>query len=110
MGFLVPPKAKEPFVVAGRLASFIDTWKVLTGDLWILSAIEGYQIPFVGIPTQLQIPQEGMFSRLYYRRRSRTCATIPQSGDATGFISTLFLVPKRNGQMRPVINLKRLNQ
>jgi len=27
-----------------------------------------------------------------------------------GFYSTLFLVPKKGGQMRPVINLKRLNE
>ena len=31
--------------------------------------------------------------------------------DATaGFYSSLFLVPKRGGGMRPVINLKRLNK
>jgi len=27
-----------------------------------------------------------------------------------GFYSTLFLVPKKNGQMRPVISLKQLNK
>ena len=32
MGFKSPPKAREPLKVAGRLAQFIDTWKVLTGD------------------------------------------------------------------------------
>jgi len=40
MGFVVvPPKAKEPFVVTGRLASSLDTWKVLTGDTLVLHAI-----------------------------------------------------------------------
>ena len=54
MGFVVPPKAREPFKMAGRLASFVDTWKVLTKDTWELNAIEGYQIPHFkmeGIPT-----------------------------------------------------------
>ena len=50
-------------MVAGRLASFLDTWKVLTRDTWVLNAIEGYQIPFVGAPSQLKIPQEGVFSQ-----------------------------------------------
>jgi len=33
-----------------------------------------------------------------------------QSGSTTRFFSTLFLVLKKNGQMRPVINLKQLNK
>ena len=45
MGFRVPPKAKAPIKVVGRLASFVDTWKVLTKDTWVLDAIQGYQIP-----------------------------------------------------------------
>ena len=35
---------------------------------------------------------------------------ISQCRENTGFFSTIFLVPKKNDQMRPVINLKRLNQ
>jgi len=31
-GFRVPPKAKALLMVAGRLASFVDSWKVLTKD------------------------------------------------------------------------------
>ena len=116
MGFVVSPKAKEPFVVAGRLASFFDAWKVLTKDTWVLNAIEGYQIPFVGTPIQPQVPQEGVFSQEHkallleeIQDLLHKGAIIWQSGDTTGFISTLFLVPKRNGKMRPVINLKWLN-
>ena len=103
-------------MVAGRLASFVDTWKVLTKDTWVLNAIEGYQIPLVGTPTQLQIPQEGVFSQEHkallleeIQELLQKGAIIPQSGNATGFVSILFLVPKKNGQMRLVINLKRLN-
>ena len=35
-------------------------------------------------------------------------ATVPDSQG--GFYSNLFLVPKKNGQMKPVINLKWLNE
>ena len=62
MGFKAPPKAKEPLKVAGRLASFIDTWKVLTGDVWVLNTIAGYQIPFKGEPEQARKPPEAVFS------------------------------------------------
>ena len=37
-------------------------------------------------------------------------AVIPTSCSQEGFYLNLFLVPKKNGQMRPVINLKQLNQ
>ena len=42
-------------MVAGRLASFINTWKVLTKDLWVLDTIKGYQMPFKDMPLQAQI-------------------------------------------------------
>jgi len=37
-------------------------------------------------------------------------AILPQMHNSEGFYSRLFLVPKKNDQMRPVINLKQLNQ
>ena len=37
-------------------------------------------------------------------------AIAPVTNSQGGFYSNLFLVPKKNSQMRPVINLKRLNE
>ena len=105
IGFVVTPKEKEPSMAAGRLASFIDTWKVLTKDTWVLNAIEGYQISLVGIPTQFQ---RGALQRAQSSIIGGDTGT-PTQRNATGFISILFLVAKRNRQMRPVINLKQLN-
>ena len=48
-------------MVAGRL--FLDTWKVLTKDTWVLNAIECYQISIVGTPIQPQVPQVWVFSQ-----------------------------------------------
>ena len=63
MGFISPPKAMESLMVAGRLASFIDAWKVLTRDFWVLETIKGYQIPFKGMPVQAQRPPKAKFSK-----------------------------------------------
>ena len=110
-------KAKGPLKVAGRLAFFIDTWNVLTGDLWVLNTIAGFQIPFKGEPVQVQRSAEFVFSEeqitlLQEEMQSllQKGAILPQTESPEGFYSTLFLVPKKSGQMRPVINLKSLNQ
>jgi len=101
-------------MVAGRLASFVNSWKVLTKDLWVLDTIKGYQIPFKGVPIQAQIPPEAKFSReqeVLLRAEIESLlqkgAILPQGCSSEGFYSTLFLVPS---QMRPVINHKQLNQ
>ena len=103
--------------MAGRLAYFIDTWKVLTGDPWVLDAIVGYQISFKAEPSQVQRPLEAMFSKeqaALLREEVKSLlqkgAISPQRESIGGFNSTLFLVPKKGGQMRSVINLKCLYQ
>ena len=115
MGVKSPPKVMESLMVTKRLASFVDAWKVLTGDLWVLDTIVGYQIPFKGVPVQAQKPPEARFSKeqealLRTEIESLQGAISPQVHKPDGFYSSLFLVPKKNGQMRPVINLKGLNQ
>ena len=88
----------------------------MTRDTRVSNAIEGCQIPLVGTPTQLKLPQEGVFSQKHtallleeIKELLHKGAIILPSGDAADFISTLFLVTKKSGQMKPVIDLKQLN-
>ena len=48
---LLPQKEAQPLKVAGRLGYFVDTWKVLTSDPWVLQAVKGFKIPFVSLPS-----------------------------------------------------------
>ena len=48
-----------------RLGMFIDAWKVLTGDLWVLQAIKGFKIPFVPLLSQDTMPTKPVFPRLF---------------------------------------------
>ena len=96
---------------------FIDTWKVLTNDLWVLQAVKGFRIPFVSLLSQDILPTVPVFPpeqaaqvREELRMLLEKGAVAPVSDSQGGFYSNLFLVPKKNGQMRPVINLKRLNE
>ena len=43
-------------VPAGRLEDNINTWKVITRDLWVLDTIWGYQIDFLADPYQRAVP------------------------------------------------------
>ena len=56
---LLPQKKVQPFRVAGRLrmGHFVETWKVLTNDPWVLKAIKGFSIPFVSLPCQSTLPE-----------------------------------------------------
>ena len=109
-------------MVAGRLAKFVNTWKVLTQDSWVLQTVKGFQIPFVGQPVQHQRPAIPCFpleqlvqiqeeiSSLREKGAISVVADPSHSQKQTEFFSNLFLVLKKNGSMRPVINLKALNQ
>ena len=119
MGFTCPPKAKIPLMVAGRLAHFVNAWKVLTKDSWVLEAIKAFQIPFVGQPIQERKPRVPSFPADQLTQMKEEVTSLLEKGavtvvdshpSQTEFYSVLFLVPKKNGQMRPVINLKALNQ
>ena len=117
MGFKRPPEKMESVKVAGRLAYLVDTWKVLTKDAWVLNTVQGYQIPLTGKPLQHQRPSESIFSKEQAALLREEIVSLLQKGaispiskEPGGFFLTIFLVPKKNSQMRPVINLKCLNQ
>jgi ribonuclease HI len=105
--------------VGGRLRYFLTNWKKITTDQWVLSLIkEGYKMefqnipPFSGIKTT-SIPQ-GKKSVILLEINSllskNAIEIVPKHQQNQGFYSTLFLVPKKNGQLRPVINLRPLNK
>ena len=91
---------------------------MLTTDKWVIETVKGFQIPFVGHPVQECRPNAPIYSSelhllikeevkaLLGKGAVQVCNPVPQES----FYSTLFLVPKKGGQMRPVINLKRLNK
>ncbi len=103
--------------VGGRLSSFIDAWRVLTDDRWVLDIIEyGYKIEFHHPPVQDKWPSENVLDA----KKSAICdaevkalvskGAIVIAPDGGGFISNFFIVPKKTkGKFRPIFNLKNLN-
>ena len=47
---LLLQREMQPLRVADRLAQFVDTWKMLTNDPWVLQAVKGFKLHFVSLP------------------------------------------------------------
>ena len=62
------------------------------------------------VPVQAQRQPEARFSVLLKEHPSSEGCHLASDAQPRGFYSTLFLLLKKNGQMRSVINLKQLNQ
>ena len=104
--------------VGARLRLFVCNWGKLTTDPWVLRTVsEGYAIEFSQQPRQVQLGCDNQqvspgeieifdaeVSQMLAKRAVRKCVF-----DPTQFVSRLFLVPKKSGDMRPVINLKTIN-
>lgn len=110
---LVPPVG-----VGGRLQSFLSAWRTLTSDAYVLSIVrDGFSIalagplpggairrrtPPTGAPTHQLLATEiaallkkGAIERV--RDHSHLC------------LSPVFIIPKRSGNFRMILNLKRIN-
>ena len=104
----------------GRLTHFFLTeWESITSDKWVLDLIrEGYKLEFIRKPSfpgikETVVPscQTMLLEKEIENLLSKNAIERVQKKDnMKGFYSTLFLVPKKNGKMRPVINLRPLNR
>ena len=95
----------------------LEYWKVYTSDKWILETVVGYQIEFTQTPFQNRIPREIPFpddqacllsQEVDNLLRKGAIKSVPKFDDQ--FISTIFVVQKKDGTYRSVINLKFLNE
>ena len=102
---------------AGRISHFLVNWQKLTLNQDILSVVKGYKIPFIKIPFQRKIPNFTKMNKKQIAlvdlelkemlKKGAIMRTQPAQGE---FLSNLFLMGKKDGGYRPVINLKMLNQ
>ena len=114
-------KQHEPvnklYKLAGRIAHFSQNWEVLTQDQWVLQTVGGYQLDLLRTPHQYQVP-----NMIKSTRENSSLVTLEVTGLLSkgaivetqltphSFVSQIFLVEKKDGGERPVINLKGLNQ
>ena len=95
----------------------MENWRQVTQDQWVLETIWGYRIPFVSEPRKLQLPRQLCLSNegkalleVEIQEMLEKGAIQEARTKGRGFVSNVFLVPKKEGGQRPVINLKKLNE
>ena len=113
---VLPPHVS---LVGGRLSNFVEGWKRITNDPYVLSIVaKGYRLRFTSLPLLRQAPWEirspqdpqeilGMREQISLMLQKNAITEVPP--DSPGFYSNVFLVRKASGGWRPVIDLKNLN-
>ena len=105
--------------VGGRLTHFLAEWRSVTSDKWVLEIIEkGLTIdlesapPFRGL-VATRPPAHAvsfMAEEVQALLQKKVIVPVPSSQARDGYYSTYFLVPKKDGGMRPILNLKAFNR
>ena len=104
--------------VGGRLKKIVNRWEKITNDNWVLETLnKGLKFEFEAYPKptgirQTYVPVQNLeiYSEEVQNLLQKEPIThVPFVEKHQCFYSTLFLVPKKTGDQRPVINLKPLN-
>ena len=102
--------------IAGRLKHFSKALKKLTRDQSILDLVDGYKIPFQRKPFQTKAPFQLVASREQQKLMGKEVKEMLKKGATRQastvkgeFLRNLFLIKKKDGGQRPVINLKHAN-
>ncbi|KAI2665226.1 Exocyst complex protein exo70 [Labeo rohita] len=103
------------------LVDYLATWKLLPNvSAWVLRTVEkGYSIQFGAPPPSFN----GVFSTLVGPKqalvmeqevetllRKEAIEVVPPQDRESRFYSRYFIVPKKDGGLRPILDLRRLNQ
>ena len=103
--------------VAGRISLFIDFWKLITSDKFILEVIEGLHIPFENFPSQNIAPKQINCSLNEKHAIDLELNKYVEKGiieevdhEPGEFLSQIFHRDKRSGGIRIILNLSLLNK
>ena len=100
-----------------RTQLHLGKWRKITSEQWVLEVIQGYKLELTSLPEQLWIPSSetdrisaGLISEEVQAMLDKGAICRIQRNPEEGFFSRIFLVPKKDGKFRPVVNLRPLNR
>ena len=119
-----PPSKRRrldyPAPVAGRLALHAAAWRDITDSAYVLQAVQGYLLDFHTRPPIMSARQANAMETTMSGGKAELLdavvtellrkGAIEKCHRGPGFYSRMFLVPKKGGKSRPIINLKPLNR
>ena len=109
----------RPFLpLGGRLSHFLPFWRTITADSLVLSIVaHGFQILLPRVPpptgvraTVLREGEDVLLEEVEGLCEKAAIVQVPLSQRGQGFYSTYFIVPKKDGGVRPILNLKPFNK
>ena len=105
--------------IAGKTKLHLNNWYKLTNDKWVLQTICGYHVELNRVTTQKYVPKPLRFDKTEQAKiameinRFLQCQIIEEVHsymDSDMSISqTFLLVPKKDGTIRIILNLKAFN-
>ena len=105
------------FQSTGRTLFYLENWGQLNTDSSVLDIVKGYRLRFKVHPHQFYHPITNPKSSKGFQAIKEEVKSLFSKGaikkipkSQAKFVSRLFTVPKKSGGLRPVINLKPLNQ
>ena len=109
---------KPHLPVAGRLCHFVPFWRQVTSDPWVLDIVQnGCSLELLRVPpsrgirhTPLKAPGSSVLLDEVAGLLEKCAVESVMSCQADGYCSTYFTVPKKDGGVRPILNLKRFNR
>ena len=110
----------EAVKVGGQLRKHFEFWSQICNDRYILKQIMGASIPFIEgskiiqrkLPHQIKMTkeQECFVDAEIQKLLDTNCIKEIKQPLKKGWISNIFLVPKKDGGYRLILNLKGLNK
>ena len=104
-----------PSPVAGRLALHAAAWRDITDSTYVLQAVQGYLLDFHTRPPIMSAHQANAMETTMNSDKAELLdaevtellrkGAIEKCNRGPGFYSRMFLVPKKGGKSRPIINL-----
>ena len=102
--------------LGGRVAQHARNWELITQDQWVLQTITGYHLELIQVPQQAKpapsihcsVEEQGKFTQEVKELLDKGAIVGAQMSQES-FVSQIFLVEKKEGGQRKVVNLKGLN-
>ena len=109
---ITQPQTSTPF--GHRLSPFARKWQSITTDRWVLTIIrEGYSIEFDALPPSGYIkvtpPSPPLHEEVRTLLQKGAIIPVPTRQRHLGFYSRYFTVPKKDGGLRPILDLREVN-